>query len=422
MIKLVQKDLKLFFSNRRNVLLTFALPIILITLFVFVFGGVGKSKNQSKKYDLTVSDLDNTASSKDAIAQLDSQKSIHVIPEQLITAQEAVKKGKIDAVLILHKGFADSLNNGNSLPIELQYDEAQEAQVGMLQQALFSTFIALPYSKKDNMVKILDKRFDKILGKTDEKTRNRVHAQFETLNNTIENGREKKPDAKASDFSSGSEIKMTKLVAAKEDNSLSLVQSVAGTAIMMLLFSVAGMGATLLDEKQEGTLKKLLYSPMRPDNILFGKMIYVNIISVIQLLIMFVYAWMVFGLDIMHHLPSLLLMIIATAYACSSFGVFIASVANSRQQVQGLSTLILLLMSSIGGSMMPVFLMPAFMQKISVFTVNYWGIQGFYDIFWRLLPLIDFAFLSRVLVLILIGTLFNFIALKMFRKNILKIA
>jgi ABC-type multidrug transport system permease subunit len=79
-------------------------------------------------------------------------------------------------------------------------------------------------------------------------------------------------------------------------------------------------------------------------------------------------------------------------------------------------------MSSIGGSMMPVFLMPAFLQKISVFTVNYWGIQGFYDIFWRLLPLIDFAFLSRVLALILIGTLFNFIALKMFRKNILKIA
>ena len=422
MIKLVQKDLKLFFGQRRNMLLTFALPIILITLFAFVFGGVNKNKNQSRKYNLTVSDLDNTASSKEAIAQLDTLKSIHVIPEQLIIAQEAIKNGKIDAVLVLHKGFADSLNNGNALPIELQYDEAQEAQVGMLQQAIFTTFIALPYSKEENMEKVLDKRFDKILGKTDEKTRNLVHTQFKTLNNTIENGREKKTNTKSSDFSFGSKIKMTKLVAAKEDNSLGLVQSVAGTAIMMLLFSVVGMGATLLDEKEKGTLKKLLFSPIRPNNILFGKMVYVNIISIFQLLIMFVYVWLAFGLDIMHHLPSLLLMIIATAYACSSLGVFLASFAKSRQQVQGLSTLIVLLMSSIGGSMMPVFLMPAFLQKISVFTVNYWGIQGFYDIFWRLLPLIDFAFLSRVLALILIGTLFNFIALKMFRKNILKIA
>ena len=110
MIKLVQKDLKLFFGQRRNMLLTFALPIILITLFAFVFGGVNKNKNQSRKYNLTVSDLDNTASSKEAIAQLDTLKSIHVIPEQLIIAQEAIKNGKIDAVLVLHKGFADSLN------------------------------------------------------------------------------------------------------------------------------------------------------------------------------------------------------------------------------------------------------------------------------------------------------------------------
>ena len=61
------------------------------------------------------------------------------------------------------------------------------------------------------------------------------------------------------------------------------------------------------------------------------------------------------------------------------------------------------------------------MQKISVFTVNYWGVQGFYDIFWRLLPLTDITFLSRVFVLFSIGTVLNFIALLMFKKNILKI-
>ena len=79
-------------------------------------------------------------------------------------------------------------------------------------------------------------------------------------------------------------------------------------------------------------------------------------------------------------------------------------------------------MSCIGGSMIPTFIMPVFMQKISVFSVNYWGIQGFYDIFWRMLPINDPTFLSRILVLFLIGTVLNFIALQMFKKNILKIA
>jgi len=71
--------------------------------------------------------------------------------------------------------------------------------------------------------------------------------------------------------------------------------------------------------------------------------------------------------------------------------------------------------------MIPIQFMPSFMQKISVLSVNYWGIQGFYDIFWRLLPLADTTFLSRIFVLLLIGTVLNFSALQLFKKNILKI-
>ncbi|NJO68656.1 MAG: ABC transporter permease [Bacteroidetes bacterium] len=158
---------------------------------------------------------------------------------------------------------------------------------------------------------------------------------------------------------------------------VSLVQSVAGTAVMMLLFSVAGIGGSLLDEKQEGMLKKLLCTPIPPDHILFGKLVFVNIISIIQLIIMFGYAWLVFGLDIIHHIPSLLLIIISIAFACSGFGLVLASFARTRQQVQGFSTLIVLVMSAIGGSMIPLFAMPETMQKMAVFTVNYWGFKEF---------------------------------------------
>lgn len=206
----------------------------------------------------------------------------------------------------------------------------------------------------------------------------------------------------------------------EENHLASLVHSVAGTSVMMLLFSVAGIGGSFLDEKQEGMLKKLLCSPIAPNYILFGKLVFANIISIIQLSIMFIYAWLFFGLDIMHHLPSLILMIFTIAFACSGLGIVLASFAKTRQQVQGLSSIIVLIMSGIGGSMIPIFVMPEIMQKIAVFTVNYWGIQGIYDIFWKLVPLTDITFLSRVFVLIGIGTLLNFIALQMFRKNILK--
>lgn len=208
----------------------------------------------------------------------------------------------------------------------------------------------------------------------------------------------------------------------EEANLHGIVQVVAGTSVMMLLFSVAGIGESLLNEKQEGMLKKLLCSPIPPDYILYSKMVFANIISIIQLIIMFIFSWLVFGLHILPHLPSLLLMILVTAYACSSFGIVLASFAKTRQQVQGYSTIIILVMSAIGGSMIPVFAMPEIMQKIAVVSVNYWGIQGFYDIFLKHLPITDIAFLSKVFTLIVIGTSLNWIAVQKFKRNILKIA
>ena len=207
----------------------------------------------------------------------------------------------------------------------------------------------------------------------------------------------------------------------EEGQLMGLVHSVAGTSVMMLLFSVAGIGGSLLDEKQEGMLKKLLCAPLSPNYILLGKLVFANIISIIQLIIMFVYAWLILGLDILNHLPSLVLIIFTIAYACSGFGVVLASFAKTRQQVQGYSTIIVMVMSAIGGSMIPIFVMPEIIRNMAVVSVNYWGIQGIYDIFLELLPITDITFLSRVFVLVGIGTFLNFIALYMFRKNILKI-
>ncbi|MFA4936461.1 MAG: ABC transporter permease [Candidatus Methanoperedens sp.] len=408
MKKLVCKDLKLFFSDKRAMMLTFLIPIALITLFAFAFGGVGHKKGEAKPTTLVVADDDSSAASKNVITQLDSLKEFEVTQTSSGEAENLVKKGDEAAVLIFHKGFGDSLNAGNNPPVELKYDAAEEVEVGILKGALIGNLMRIIGGKsiaKNTLVK-----FDADNPDIDSVTRSRIHAQISENFSSVETKKQ-----------SDSFLKTTPLVA-EEKNSPGLIQAVAGTAIMMLLFSVAGMGASLLDEKQEGTLKKLLYSPIRPQNILFGKMLSANLISIFQLVVMFIFAKLVFGLDIFSHLLSLLLMIIATAYACSSFGVLLASFAKSRQQVQGMSTLIILVMSCIGGSMIPIFFMPIFMQKISVFSVNYWGIQGFYDIFWRMLPLTDTTFLSRILVLALIGTAMNFIALQMFKKNILKIA
>ena len=135
---------------------------------------------------------------------------------------------------------------------------------------------------------------------------------------------------------------------------------------------------------------------------------------------MFVFTWLAFGLNISKNIPALILMGLSTAFAISGIGIFLAAISKSRAQAQGMGTLIILTMSALGGSMVPLFIMPAIMKKIAVFTVNYWGIQGFYDIFWRGLPTLEIV--PRILVLLAIGFVLTFVSVKLFKRNITRLA
>ncbi|MCO6481264.1 MAG: ABC transporter permease [Flavobacteriales bacterium] len=415
MLHLALKDLRLFLHDRRTLLITFAIPLALITLFAMAYGGMAGG-GSGEPYALPVSDLDTTELSGRFMAALDTLDALSVVPMGLEQAREGVRKGDRDCVLLIHPGFADSVRSGGALPVELQYDEAHAMEVAMLQQSLMPTLIAFPFSTGHART-AMGTRIDRIMDQGTGQDRRLARERFDSLYSTMERG---SSGTSPVDIGMGAEVKMTSLVKPAQGNNVGLIQAVAGTAIMMLLFSMAGIGMGLLDEKQEGTLKRLLAAPVPPVHILLGKMLSANVVSIAQLVAMFAFASLAFGLQVRAHLTGLALVILATAYACSAFGVFLAAVAKSRQQVQGLSTLIILVMSGIGGSMIPLFFMPAFMQKIAVLSVNYWGIQGFFDVLWRELPLSDPAFLGRLAALVLIGTVLNAIAVAFFRKNLAK--
>ena len=409
MLMLAIKDLKLMMHDKRAVILTLIVPIALISLFAFAFGGSGNS-NDTNPISIFISDQDSTDVSENVISKLDTLKSLDVKLLPLENAKEEVKKGNRVAVLALYKGLKDSIESGKNYPMELFYDQSRQIEAGLLQQVLYSNLMSIVGMKsiKGNIHKMIDDENPGLSKKDLENIHQKVDEQMTKFESDDKNSDKNFMGMKTTPMFS------------KSENNLGLVQAVAGVAIMMLLFSVTGMGSGMLTEKEEGTLKKLLYSPINPSSILFGKMISTIIVSIVQLTVMFVFAWLAFGLDIFIDVPSLVVMILSTAFACASFGIFIASIAKTRKQVESFSTLIILIMSAIGGSMVPIFIMPVIMQKIAVVSVNYWGIQGFYDIFWRHLPISDV--MIRVGVLLGIGAFMMAISVKNFSKNILAIA
>ena len=142
-------------------------------------------------------------------------------------------------------------------------------------------------------------------------------------------------------------------------------------------------GGTLLDEKESGALDRVLSSRVTMTKLLAGKMVYCTLLAFAELTLMFLWAWGVFHLDLFGHLSGFIVMGLSTAFAVSSFGMLLASISGTRAQQAAISTLLILTMSAIGGSMFPRFLMPEMMKRVGLLTFNAWAIDGFIKVFWR---------------------------------------
>lgn len=403
MWKIAKKDLKVFFTDKRALILSLLLPMGLITLFALAFGGIGSGDDEGgTPIRLLVADEDKTQSSGAIIAELDSIPGIACIPASRQDAVAMIKNGDEIASLVIAPGFEVALREGNDLPAVLQYDQSREMEVSILQNLLISRLSAMKGAvDADNGIdRVMENTFSNMPPQMQDSVRGELESNLQE---------ESKPEQL---------VQMDEVVGDAQSN-WGLIQAVAGTAIMMLLFSVSAIGKSMLDEKESGVLKRLLQSPLHPMAILMGKMLTAIITAIFQLSVMFIFSWAVFGLDIFVDIPSLVMMIVATAIACSAFGVLLASLVTSKKQADSLGTIIILFMSAIGGSMIPLYIMPLFMQDAAIISVNYWSIQGFYDIFWRQAGVS--AVLDNVLVLCAISACVLLISTYFFRRNILRL-
>ena len=171
----------------------------------------------------------------------------------------------------------------------------------------------------------------------------------------------------------------------------------AGIAVMFLLFSATGGGGSLLEERESQTLERLLATRLTMGQLLAGKWLYLMLVGFLQVSVMFLWAQLVFRVDLWGHLPGFLTMTFVTASAAASFALLLATVCHSRTQLNAISVILVLTMSALGGSMVPRYVMSSSMQRLGLFTFNGWALDGYLKVFWRDLPV--GALVPQVLVL-----------------------
>jgi len=403
--------------DRAALILSFIVPIVFFSIFATIFGG--SRKNGTTKVPLAIADEDQSDRSRQLIAALGREALKPFLSAEGETrkfdansAEAYVKAGKVSVALVIPKGFGESkLSFGPrsagrpSFRILADSSDPIAPQIvsGLLQKAVMT---ALP----DAMLAGGVEQLDRYSGGLTPSQKTALDANIAGLRTRRQaSGGAAAPSQTASPV----DIQMKDVIGATKQNPM-IAFYAAGIGVMFLLFTATNAGGALLEEYESGTLDRILTTRVSLSILLFGKLAYLWSLGMLQLLIMFIWGAVVFHLDLLGHLPGFVIMATVTALACSSFGLLIASVSRTRAQLSAISTLTVLTISAIGGSMFPRFLMPESFQKAGLVLFNSWAIEGFTKVFWREEPLR--ALLPQVAFLVASAVIFFAIARQVTRR------
>jgi linearmycin/streptolysin S transport system permease protein len=374
-------------------MMVFLLPIVFFSIFATVFGGQGDVT--TARIRIAVVDEDHSEVSARLIDGLKNEKSLRTqttadasgsgAPLDRNAAERLVRGGDVPVAVVIPTGLGEAFSKngfaGGGPPIQLLSDVsdriAPQMVLGLLQKVAMT---AAP----DLLMQGGMQQFEKYAGAMTPQQKAAVDGWLPRLK---AQGRSGGGGAGVGEGPSGAmPIGVEVVDVMRTDNRRGSLISfyAAGIGVMFLLFSsVGGAGGALLEEAEAGTLERLLSTNLGMTGILAGKWMLLALIGCLQLSVMFLWGRIAFGLPLFSHLPGFVVMTVVTASAAAALGLVLATLARSRAQLSGFSTILILTMSALGGSMFPRFLMSETMQKMGLLTFNAWALDGYLKVFWR---------------------------------------
>jgi len=352
-------------------MMTFILPIVFFSIFASVFGR--QSMSSTSRIEVGVVDLDQSAKSKALIATLKEDPSLRVrdslraegapsdappAPFDRTRAEALVRAGDFPLALVIPRGWGETFPSfdGKGAEADVLNDPsdpvARHLFIGLLQRSA---------------AKVMRRGISAEMGLAGAAGATTAPSEDLALVRT----------------------RVTDVLGDKKQGGRLVSFYAAGIAVMFLLFSCSAGGGVLLDEHESGTLERVLNTNVGMGGLLAGKWVHLTLLGLMQITVMFLWGMFAFKLDLLSHLPGFIIMTLATAGAASGFGLVLATLCRTRQQLSGFATILILSMSAMGGSMFPRFLMSPGMQKVGLVTFNAWALDGYLKVFWRETPLIQ---------------------------------
>ena len=321
-IGFVKKEFYHIFRDKRSLFILFGMPIAQILLFGFAI------TNEINNVDIAIFDKSKDATTQEIIHKIAASKYFSI--KQHITNEAEIEtvfqKGKVLAVLVFEKDFKKNLTKENSAKVYIITDATDP-----------------------NTANSITNYISAIIGSYRQEINKNVNFEYqiETKSRMVYN-----PELK------------------------SVFMFVPGVmTIILMLVSAMMTSISITREKELGTMEILLVSPLKPFQVIVGKVIPYIFLSIINAIVIVLLSIFIFKMPIQGSLFLLALESVLFIITSLSLGILISTVSATQQTAMMISLMGLMLPTILlSGFIFPIASMPLPLQIISNIIPAKWFI------------------------------------------------
>jgi ABC-2 type transport system permease protein len=390
-LALVRKDLKLFFNDRKAVIVGMAAPIILASFFGYLFGGQA-GNTETSKVNVLVIDRDGSDISRGLIAQLAADKTLDIKPSALDAAREAVRKGKATAAIVIPKDFGrdagQALFTGTGKPeLGVLYDPSHGVEMGMVKGILSGT-VMQAVSKEMFTGQSGQEMLAQVTNNPEVPAADRK-ALSDLLSGVREvNQQQRSASAAGQRERSGGlnipyQTQEEAITSGRDVQYNGYAHSFGGMGVQFILFMGLDVGIALLMLRQSGLWQRLRAAPLSRTMLLGSRTVSAALMAGFILVVLFTFARVVFGVRILGSFAGFVGVCAALSLMTAAFGLMIAALGETVEATRGYSIMATLIMVMLGGAWVPTFIFPKWLQRVTVVVPTRWAMDGLDGMTWR---------------------------------------
>jgi ABC-2 type transport system permease protein len=352
---IAQKDLRSRLRDRSALLIGIVVPLGLAFIFNLIFSGVSGASNT---ITLGVVDLDRGPIARvfvdDVLGSVDRSGLIAVrAQDSLGDGRALVTKGTLNAMIVIPAGFSARVQANQ--PAEMQVIGNVDSPIS----TQIARSIAEAYTADLNRVRL--------------SVATVVHAR---------GGGPPAPQELQALAARAAAAKAPLIVhdvstVSKELNQKSFFA--AGMAVFFLFFTVQFGVTSLLEERNDGTLARLLAAPIGSGSILGAKLLTSFVLGVVSMTVLVVATTLLFGAS-WGNPVGVAVLVVSAILAATAIMALIATLAKNAEQAGNWQAVVAVVLGLLGGTFFPVSQAPGILSTLTFAAPQAWFLRGLGDL------------------------------------------